>query len=517
MGVWDRVGGLFASGVRLQVALDDDRVPAGGFVSAQVELIAGRKPVAVAGLHLSLVKTAVRPPGSSTTSEIQQRPVAHATVGSGLRLSPRERRTVSASFQVPRDAEASDDDTSYRVRVEAELAEGRSPHAYAAIRIVDAASGRPSLPAIEQRFPGLSSTEEADRVDALQKLRWAHDPEDPTRDLLAVAPRLAALVERGQGEDRRAALQAWSSVVGARVGDSHVALLRRMVDTEAEDVALLTEVATAAGRGGSARTLPVLAALAEHAEADVRRAAAQSLGAVAKSTTKRDALLALARDDDPRTRAAAVRGLGDFVDEGTVVEVLARACDDEVSPGVLAALVGALERAFGEGHGDVVRPVFTRLAQSDDADVRVALARSLYFAELDEASLPIALGLLADSDPEVRFIAAAEARNLPHRGAAMVGTLEAMADGDPSPRARRGALTSLPELVAPEAMRARLEALVDGDAEVEVLLGIVDGLAYRREAQYRDVLDRLARHPDKEVASAAAKALEARGPGSGPQ
>jgi len=510
MGVWERVGTLLSGGARVEVELDSDRVASGGFLSGHAELAAGRRGAQFVGLHVSLVQTAVRPPGGSTTSEIRQKTIVDTTIGSGLKLEPRSQRRVQFSFRVPREIEPSDDDTSYRVRVEAESAHGRAPTDHALVRVVDAAAGRPSLSLILERFPGLNEDDGSPLLDALVELRWAHDGLDPERDLIAAEPQLSRLVTEGNGQIRAAALEAWSSVVAGRVGDDHVRLLSELAEDGGAEPGLLIVVIAAAGRMTSARGLAVLKPLADHAKASVRRAVAQAVAKIDKRPSKYALLQSMQQDPDAGVRAAVYRAMTDFADDGEIVSDIAGHTTVEPSSQVLQACVSVLEAAFGHGHAAVVRPAFDRLSRHPKADVRVALARALYFAEQDEEAMPIARALLRDSDEEVRYAAASEIRNLPVRGRSLFPVIETMANDDPSPRARRGALTSLPEFMPADRVVESFEALVEQDAEAEVLRGVIDGIKFRREPQYRGLLEALADHGDDEVAAEAKAALDAK-------
>lgn len=508
MGVWERFGTLLAGGAKIAIELEASRVPAGGFVSGHAELRGGRKGVDVVGVHVSLIRTAVRPPGGSTTSEIQQRTVADNTIGSGVRLEPRGTRRLQFSFRVPRDSEPTDDDTSYRVRVEAELEGRRSPRAYHPLRVADATAGRPGPDAIANQFPGLDAEQSAPLLDALAELRWAHDSTDPERDFVAAEPRLAALVADGEAKVRVAALHAWSSVVAGRVGDEQLHLLQTLAAEVDADPDLLVSVAEAAGRVATAPGLAILVNLGEHDEAGVRKAVVQAVARLDKTRRKLELLDTMRRDADPLVRAAVVRAMVDFADDSVVVRDIAAHTALEPTSTVMAACIEVLAGGYGHGHADVARPVFDRLARHPEPAVRVALAAAIYCAEQDEASLSIARSLLVDPDPEVRYAAAAEVRNLPTRGQVLVNALKTMAAEDSSPRARRGAVTSLPDFCEVDAMLTYFEDLIAERADREVLLGIVDALQFRAEPQYHDVLETLARDDDPAVANAAESALQ---------
>ncbi|MBL4685630.1 MAG: HEAT repeat domain-containing protein [Nannocystaceae bacterium] len=508
MGVWERFGNLLSSGASVELELGGQIVPAGGVLSGTVRLRGGRKGLQIVGVHVSVVRTAVRPPGSSTTSEIQQRAIVDTTIRSGLQLAPRGKRDLEFSLRLPRDTESSNDDTSYRVRAEAELESGRSPTAYRPIRVVDASAGRPTLPTILTRFSGLSSKEDATVLEALSELRWAHDALDPERDLLASESTLSKLVADRGDHVRTAALEAWSSVVAGRAGEDHVQWLLSLAKDAHADAAWLVCIAEAAGRMTSARALPVLELLSTHSSAVVRKTVAQGIGRIDKRRSKLTMLETMRRDADEGVRAAVYRAMGEFADELAVVEMMAAHTTMEPRAAVLEACISSLGGAMAHGHAEVVRPALERLARHPKASVRVALARAMYFVEQDEGSLPIARMLLDDSDDEVRYAAAVEVRNLPMRGRMLCGRLETMAVEDPSPRARRGALTSMPEFTAIDRVVAHFEDLIETETDPEILRGLIDGIKFRREPQYRELLETLARHHDADIAADAEAALQ---------
>ena len=127
MGVWDVVGGWLGGQPKLTVELEDDRAAAGGMLAGAITVEAGRRGVELEGVRVCLLKTAVRSRDGSSTGDIVQRTVVDAVVGSGLRLRARSGEAVTFAIHVPADAAASDDQTSYRIRIEVRDAQGRGP------------------------------------------------------------------------------------------------------------------------------------------------------------------------------------------------------------------------------------------------------------------------------------------------------------------------------------------------------------------------------------------------------
>ncbi len=108
-------------------------------------------------------------------------------------------------------------------------------------------------------------------------------------------------------------------------------------------------VVTLLGRVQAARALPNIRPLLEHPEADLRRAAAQAIGAIGDPEGS-DALFPLLRDDDPQLRMIAARALGASMDARRLAEVFALAEDPAPVDrhALLVAIGGALHRGTGE-------------------------------------------------------------------------------------------------------------------------------------------------------------------------
>lgn len=511
MGVWDLVGSLIGGGAKLHLKLEVARIPAGGLLSGTVEIEAGRRPLDVEGVRVCLTRTAVRARDGSPTSEILQRTVVDAVVGSGLRLAARGRETVGFAIRVPPDVEPSDDETSYRVRVELSGPDGKSTRSQAPVRIVDTLAARPAADTILDRFPALrGEPEPAQLADALLQLRFDHLSTDPARDLVAISPRLVELFGHGDAAVRVAALDAWAELVDGRPGGEHLdALARAIGEVDGADE-WVARAAEAAGRVGGAAAVPVLASLRDHAAVAVRRAVVAALTRLPPSTSGKAELLdQLAHDRDTAVRAAVHRAYGDYDDDAEVMARVAAHTTSEPSALVLEACVATLRGAFAHGHDEIARPVIERLSAHPVARVRAAVARTMGAGAGDLASRSLVDAFLSDAAAEVRVDAIGELRSLGPGSATFLGRLEQLATEDPAPEVRAAALATLPALVEPGQLSDYYRSVLDAEPPAEVVRGILAGIRQHRAPEFDDLLDELADHPDKTLAADARELLDA--------
>ncbi len=501
MGVWNVVEGWLGGRPKLTVDLEADRVAIGGLLAGKITVESGRRGVELDGLRVCLLRTAVRSRDGSPTGDIVQKTVVDAMVGSGLRLQARTGEAVSFAIRVPPDTEPSNENTSYRIRVQFRDASGKGPKHQRAVRIVDAALARPELPAIEARWPALAADEAGDATaDALRELRFVHDPDEAANDFLAVEPRLAQLLRTGSPSVRDAAMDTYADVLAGRGGPPHVARLRAVLDAGPADPECAKLVATAARIGGD-HAMDLLSAYASHDDAGVRRAVVQGAATLsAGNGSKRELMQSLMRDPDPGVRAGAMRGLADFVSNPMVVEAVAAHTTTEPASVVVEACVQTLAAALHPGDDDVVRPVFERLAVHAQPRVRAAVARSLH-AGRNEAWVGSLIGqLLRDEVADVRAQTSAELRRYGAAAQPHLGRLEQMAREDEDPDVRGAALSSLPGLLRAADLVDFLAEIVDADPPAPVLRGVLAGIKHHPDPAYAGLVDELADHPDKSLA-----------------
>jgi HEAT repeat protein/beta-lactamase regulating signal transducer with metallopeptidase domain len=175
---------------------------------------------------------------------------------------------------------------------------------------------------------------------------------------------------------------------------------------------------------GDTGVVSALIARLDDENADVRRAAAHSLGRL-KDSRAVPGLIGALKDHEPKVRSAAAEALAEFEDPRAI------------------------------------EPLSSLLADASTEVKRSALDALSHF----ESNLPAAaiLRVLSDPDADVRHNAAHLAGKLHDRSA--TGALAKLV-GDPSPDVRGAAVEALGELRDPAAAVAVLPALSDADADV---------------------------------------------------
>ncbi|MFL5585662.1 MAG: HEAT repeat domain-containing protein, partial [Gemmatimonadaceae bacterium] len=159
-------------------------------------------------------------------------------------------------------------------------------------------------------------------------------------------------------------------------------------------------------------------------DADVRRAAAHSLGNL-KDSRAVPGLIGALKDSDPKVRAAAAEALAEFEDSRAIAPLVALINDPST---------------------DVKQTALDALSHFEDGVPSAAVIR-----------------LLGDPDPEVRHKAAHLAGKLRDRSAT---SALARLVGDPSVDVRQAAIEAIGELKDPTAASAVMPALVDAKADV---------------------------------------------------
>jgi HEAT repeat protein/beta-lactamase regulating signal transducer with metallopeptidase domain len=201
--------------------------------------------------------------------------------------------------------------------------------------------------------------------------------------------------------------------------------------------------------------VPALIAALRDQSAEVRRAAAQSLGNL-EDRRATNGLIALLDDEDTNVRMAAVEALGQLEDRRSVSALVARMSDPskEIRRGAMRALAQMKDAVGVE--------VFRGALADEDAETRRA---ALYAVaeRRDKASAPVVAGLVKDRDPEVRQAALQALGELkdPKSVDAIVGALT-----DPSSDVRQAALQALGNLELEALPGEVLPLLGDRDADV---------------------------------------------------
>ena len=172
----------------------------------------------------------------------------------------------------------------------------------------------------------------------------------------------------------------------------------------------------------------------------------------------------LLEDDDALLRIASAAALAQGNDPGALAQLI-EALANDLSPEVKIAAAEALGELAGEGALD---PLVESLLSGTETDeeVRAAVASALADLELDGALPPLLQALAADQDPAVQAAAAKALGELGLDGATD-GLVDALLEGDES-LVRAAAATALGEILNPEVL-PELQQAVDGDGSLEVM------------------------------------------------
>ena len=224
---------------------------------------------------------------------------------------------------------------------------------------------------------------------------------------LAAAAALGALGERAVPALFDAYVAAPDDVARAAYADAvqaaGVAAVRHLASRAAgEQVEPLRAAATLLGGSGSADAVPVLAPLARHGDAGVRRAAVGSLARLGGGEAGRMAMAAL-RDRDPGVRLEAARGLAHLSDRGfgpIVLGRLAEEADETVGLALIEVLGRLQEPRAVPALADLARET-SGVFQRRPVAVRVAAIRALVRIGTADA-LAVVASYRSDRHPEVR-------------------------------------------------------------------------------------------------------------------
>jgi HEAT repeat protein/beta-lactamase regulating signal transducer with metallopeptidase domain len=190
-------------------------------------------------------------------------------------------------------------------------------------------------------------------------------------------------------------------------------------------------------------------------DADVRRAAAHSLGQL-KDSRAVPGLIGALKDSDPKVRASAAEALAEFEDSRAIAPLAALLSDasTEVKQSALEAL-----SHFDDG---VPSSAVIRLLSDADADVRHNAAH-LAGKLRDRSATPALAKLVGDPDSDVRQAAIEAIGELKDPMAASAVTL---ALGDSDSDVRQQAMNTLEELKAPIPEATLIGLMRDPDPDV---------------------------------------------------
>jgi HEAT repeat protein/beta-lactamase regulating signal transducer with metallopeptidase domain len=211
------------------------------------------------------------------------------------------------------------------------------------------------------------------------------------------------------------------------------------------------DASTAADTG----VVNALIARLEDENADVRRAAAHSLGQL-KDARAVPGLIGALKDPEPKVRAAAAEALAEFEDSRAIVPLTAMLNDPstEVKQSALDAL--------SQFEGNLPSAAIVHLLADPDAEVRHKAAH-LAGQTHDRSATGALAKLVGDPSSEVRQ-AAVEAIGELGDPAAAVAVVPALSDADAD--VRQQALSTIEDLKAPIAEASLLSLMRDRDSDV---------------------------------------------------
>jgi HEAT repeat protein len=499
MGLWDFITSLFGGGAKMDLQLDASEVPVGGILSGKAILIGASKDYPVTSVKVQLVYVETTFEEDSSLPKIDFRVLMDNTIAQNETLSAGQTREFSFTFQVPTGTEPSASNVSYQVKVVADIPGIKDPNKIAELKVLEpdedgSGAATMSLEGLYARWPALRGTAERPLVDALRDMRWSHSDYDAEKDLIIAEPLVARLMREGSAEVQAAALETWSAIIGDRARKENIKTLGDILKQPNVDEDVLYEALDAAGRFAAVGGVALLSDFAKHPTERIRERVASALTySGGEGKDKRALLLTLTADESHRVRAQAVRGLGEYAEDRDTLKRLAALAQSETHPDVLVAVMSSSRSGFYYDHGDLLFNTLTTLSKHSYVDVRREVANSMGAAVgRVKGADQIALALMEDAESEVRSTAAYEVQNMNDEDRAVFKPLlKKLAESDPSGEVRTSAIDAFQSVFTKEETLAFYGALMQNEPTEAVLRGIVHGIKYEGDAEYKAILKTL--------------------------
>lgn len=507
-------GSMFGGGARLELGLDTTQGSAGGVVAGRVVLHGGTGALRLTTLKVRLGLVSVQSDGDSAFPSVDVQVLAEQTLAAAMPVPPGAAFPFTFRLTVPHGTQPTGYGVSYKILAVADMPGVMDPTADVELNIVDASSDTQRVLPLHEvmaRFPGLQAHLDEEKLcAALYDLQIACYSE--ARLLMEVEPTVAHYMRHGgTTQIKRKALAAWANLIDNRVQPHHLQALYDMANTPGLDDDTFNEVIRAAAMFAEEGAYGLVQQFAQNPSADVRRTVAEKLryDAATKFNGKRELLMGLAQDADPKVRAAAVNAFYDFNDDQQIMYGVAGQCDRETDPEVQRACINALKFAHHHGMAALSLAVYEKHLANPSEDVRkdIAEAISCQSSKSLQQLWGIVQRLVQDPSEDVRRTMAFQfcnMRDMPQ----LLSIAQHVADNDPSPAVRKDAIGSIGSLApAPHAV-AYYRHKLSHDTSEETLRAVIWGLRdHNKHFEGQRLLSELGQHQNPEIADAARNAL----------
>jgi len=509
MGLLDS---MFGGGTRMELTLDTTTASPGSVVGGRIVLYGGQKPLRVTelGVRLLFVSTTTNP--DSALPNIDAREVAKQIVAAGGDLPPGAQQAYTFRLTVPSDLPPTAHNVSFTVTAFADIPGVKDPSASADLRVVEASKDkgrRMPLEEVVSRFPNLHSRDEEQLSDALYEFFLACYSEGG--ELMEAEQLIAWHMANGTVKVRRKALQAWANLVDNRVRPEHLQTLYAIANMPGLDDETFEEVVIASTKFAEEGALQLVQQFAANPSAKVREQVASNLrfNAADKFNGKRELLVALAQDQSPEVRRAAIGALTSYNDDQQIAYWIANLTDTDPSPEVQAECISTLALVHYHGLGELSLAVSEKHAGNASPVVRKNVARNLSNqpAPAMQRVWGIAQRLAQDPDEDVRRALAFEFNNM-QKMPQLLPIVQQMAQQDPSAEVRKDALGGMAALMQPAQVAQYFGHMMQQAQSEDDLWTVLNALrSHREHAPIKQLLTHLGQSQYPNVANAARETL----------
>lgn len=509
MGLLDS---MFGGGTSIDLELDRAQGSPGGVIGGTIRLTGGKKPLTLTKLKVHLIYVSVQTRQDSALPDIETQLVGEQVVAAGVALPPGAPIEHTFRITIPRGMLPSAHNVSYQVQAVADIPGVKDPSAEQSLTVVPASKNADfALPLSEvlAAYPGLQSQSEGELCAALREFFLDCYSKAPT--LMEAEPILAQHMRSGTVRVRREALKAWANLVDNRVTAAHLESLYAVANIQGLDQETFKEVIRAACKFAEEGTLHMVQQLAQSADPKVRADVARCLRFDASSRFhgKRELLVAMIQDPDPKVRAAVVGAFSDFADDAQIMHGVAEKCDSDPASVVQVACINTLAMRHRDNDGQLTRAVYEKHLANPNDEVRKAIAQNLGRQPRAQGQWVwnVAHCLASDQSEAVRRSMAFEFLNL-GEFPQLLPIVEHMVENDPSEDVRTDALRGLGRLAPVDQLIPYYQGKLAEGPSNNTTWAIISGLRNHTDSQAAlSLLTQLGQHPDADIANGAREAM----------